>query len=407
MDTGKLSAPTSGADLISPPGPSRRAISIVGGATDGWAVHYRARSMAAQGRDVILLSVGDHDILAGEDVIDAMATSARGGALGYAPTAGTDPLRAAIAQRCVAMTGVGTSPQQVLVTSGGQAALFAAMQATIDPGDSCILIDPFYATFPLTVRAAAGRVVTVGTDAAFGFLPAPDAIAEAMDRNNARAVLINSPNNPTGAVYPQSVLAEIVDVCARRGAWLISDELYDSQVHEGAHVSPRALPGGLDRVIVIGSMSKAHAMTGFRVGWMIGPEALIRRAADMALATTYGVAGFVQDAALFALRRGVGPEQEIAARYRRRRDVALRLLGQGGPLRAHAPAGGMYLMIDVRCVAPDGETFAQRLLDAELVSVLPGETFGAAAAGHVRVALTASDDRLAEALSRMLRFASR
>jgi arginine:pyruvate transaminase len=405
MSDDMMFAPLPGANASRPPEPSRRAISIVGDATDGWGVHYRAREMAAAGRDVILLSVGDHDVLAGEDVIGAMAASAYGGALGYAPTAGTAALRAAIARRSVAMTGAETAPEHVMVTAGGQAALFAAMQATMDPGDACVLIDPFYATFPLTVRAAAGRVVAVGAEARDGFLPRPGAVAEAMDRAGARALLINSPNNPTGAVYPPALMAELLDVCARRGAWLISDELYDSQVFDGAHVSPRALPGGRERVIVIGSMSKSHAMTGFRVGWLIGPDALIRRAADMALAMTYGVAGFAQDAALFALGRGAAPEREIAERYRRRRDLALRALKGSNLLRTHAPAGGMYLMIDVRRVAPDGETFAQRLLDAELVSVLPGETFGAAAAGHVRVALTASDDRLAEALSRMKRFA--
>ncbi|MFN3615954.1 MAG: pyridoxal phosphate-dependent aminotransferase, partial [Rubrimonas sp.] len=293
------------------------------------------------------------------------------------------------------------------VTVGGQAALFAAMQATLDPGDACVVIDPFYATFPLTVRAAAGRVVTVRADAATGFLPRPADVADAMDRSGARVLLINSPNNPTGAVYPAALLAELLDICARRGAWMISDELYDSQVFEGVHISARALPGGRDRVVVIGSMSKSHAMTGFRVGWMIAPERLIRRAADMALAMTYGVAGFAQDAALFALRRGPAPEREIAARYRRRRDLALAALEGCDALAAHRPVGGMYLMIDVRRAAPDAEEFAQRLLDAEKVSVLPGDAFGAAAAGHVRLALTAGEDRLAEGLSRIKRFATR
>ena len=266
-----------------------------------------------------------------------------------------------------------------------------------DPGDRVAMIAPHYATYPGTIRAAGAVPVVAEARPEDGFVPRPEAVAE--HARGAAALLLNSPNNPTGAVYPRAVLEGLADAC--RG-WLISDEVYDTQVWEGAHVSPRALPGLAERTLVVGSMSKGHAMTGSRIGWLVGPEEAIAAAADLATHTTYGVAGFVQDAALHALAMGDEFEMAVVATpFRRRRDLALRALSGRRGVVPHPPRGAMYLMADVRPTGLSGVAFAERLLAERGVAVMPGESFGAAAAGHVRIALTTDDAGLEAALDRL------
>jgi arginine:pyruvate transaminase len=245
----------------------------------------------------------------------------------------------------------------------------------------------------------------VQTRAEDGFLPDAGTIADAARRHGARSLLINSPNNPTGAVYPELTLAAIAEVVRDEDMWLISDEVYDTQIWEGDHLSPRALPSMAERTLVIGSLSKSHAMTGSRVGWIVGPQEAIAHLNNLAIHTTFGVPGFTQEAAVFALEQGAAVETELAAPFRRRRDIALALLGRQNIVR-HAPAqGAMYLMLDIRATGLSGIAFAERLLDEARIAVMPGESFGEAAAGHVRVAMTVDDDSLEAALARLLTFA--
>lgn len=161
-----------------------------------------------------------------------------------------------------------------------------------------------------------------------------------------------------------------------------------------------------ERTLVIGSMSKSHAMTGSRIGWIVGPEAIIGLLTTLSTHTTYGVAGFIQDAASFALEEGPKLEAEIAAPFARRRKIALDLLAQQNRIKAIPPDGAMYMMLDMRATGLSGETFANRLLDEELIAVMPGEIFGQAAAGHIRVALTIPDEAFGKAFERLLTFAN-
>ncbi len=385
---------------------SRRVSGIVEGGSDGWEVYYRARALRAEGRPVINLTVGDHDIKTAPDVIDAMMASARAGNLGYSPVMGAGKLRDAVAARVAARTGVPTARENVIIVPGGQAGLFAAMQTAFDVGEACILIDPWYANFPLTVRAASGVIARAPALAENGFAPDPAAIDAAAAESGARAILVNTPNNPTGAVYSRVALEGIAEICRRRDMWLISDELYDSQIYEGDHVSPRSLPGMAERTLTVGSLSKSHAMTGWRCGWVVGPAEAIALIGDLANATTYGIPGFVMDAAHYALTHGADGEAEVAARYRRRRDVAVAALAGANRVRVAAPAGGRYLMVDIRETGMSGSAFAAALLEAEGVAVMPGESFGAAAAGHLRVALTAPEDALSAAMGKLAGFAA-
>jgi arginine:pyruvate transaminase len=382
---------------------SQRITQINGGGSDGWGVFYKARQMVAEGVPVTELTIGEHDIRTSQDILAAMNASAMSGHTGYAMVPGTDDLRRIVADRIAARTAVPTTMDNILITPGGQAALFATHMAVCNPGDTALFIDPYYATYPSTLRGAGAVPKAIVTSPDTAFQPTRAALAEAA--KGATSLLVNSPNNPTGAVYSMATMTAIAETCITNDLWLISDEVYDTQVWEGEHISPRSLPGMAERTLVVGSMSKSHAMTGSRVGWVCGPSDVISRLIDLAINTTYGVAGFVQDAAHFALGQGVEVEEAVAAPFRRRRALALEALDGQNVVRAVPAQGAMYVMLDIRATGLSGEAFADALLEAELIAVMPGESFGQAAAGHVRVAMTVADEAFTDALKRLVRFA--
>ena len=374
-------------------------------ADDGWGAYYKAIEMQRAGEDVTMLCIGEHDVKTAPFILDAMDASARAGNTGYALARGQQPLRAAVARRVEAATGVPTTDAHVTITTGGQAALFAAVCAATDPGDTAVIVDPHYATYPATICGPGAVLKKVKARPERGFQLDRDDLMAAT--KGARALLINTPNNPTGAVYDAATLAAIREACLENDLWLISDEVYDGQVHEGEHVSPRSLPGMEERTLVIGSLSKSHVMTGFRLGWIIAPPAVIDAIHGLSNATTYGVPGFIQDAATVALTTGDDYEDETAARYRRRRDKAVEALRGANKVSLSPPQGAMYVMLDIRATGLTGNEFALGLLEAEKIAVMPGESFGEAAAGHLRVALTIDDDRMVDALKRLATYAER
>ena len=386
------------------PALSHRITTLNGDGSDGWDVFYRAREMIAEGIPVTELTIGEHDIGTDPSILKAMYESALGGHTGYAIVPGISALRDEVAARVEAQSGVPTRRENVLITPGGQAGLFAAHMAVCEPGDVALFVDPYYATYPGVLRSVGAVPRTVETRSSQGFLPQRDVLEDASE--GAVSLLINTPNNPTGAVYPRDTLEGIAEVVTKRDMWLISDEVYDTQVWDGAHLSPRALPGMAERTLVIGSMSKSHAMTGSRIGWIVGPEDAITCLVDLATNTTYGVPGYIQDAALFGLRTGVSLEAQVAEPFRRRRAIVDRILSSQTVLRMIPAQGAMYVMLDVRATGLNGEEFAFALLDAHQIAVMPGESFGRSAAGHVRVAMTQEDSRFESALRTLCDFAS-
>ncbi len=384
---------------------SRRILGLTGGGSDGWDVFRRARALIGKGERVVELTIGEHDIRTDPAILKAMHEAAMAGHTGYASVPGTPDLRRAVAERVQDRTGIPTGPDNVVITPGGQAALFAAHAAVCDQGDRALFIDPYYATYPGTLRGVGAEAVPVAARAENGFQPRAADIAAAAP--GARSLLVNTPNNPTGVVYTPETLEGIARVCQDHDLWLISDEVYDTQVWRGAHVSPRALPGMEARTLVVGSMSKSHAMTGSRVGWIVGPQDAVAHLINLSTHTTYGVPGFIQDAALFALRQGAALEERVAAPFRRRRAIAERVVAQSNAVRAVPCDGAMYVMLDIRATGLSGEAFANRLLDAERIAVMPGESFGRAAAGHLRIAMTIEDAAFEAALTRLVRFAER
>ncbi len=382
---------------------SKRIRGLTGDEGDGWGVFYRARRMKLAGEPVTELTIGEHDIRTDPSILEAMHDAAKAGHTGYAMVPGVDALRDAVAGRVAERTGVPTTHDNVLITPGGQSALFASHHAVCDEGDIALYCDPYYATYPGTLRGVGAVATAIQTRPEEDFQPqAADIAAVAGD---AVSLLINSPNNPTGVVYSRETMESIAGVCQKHDLWLISDEVYDTQVWEGEHISPRALPDMVERTLVVGSMSKSHAMTGSRVGWVIGPEEVISNLINLATHTTYGVPGYIQDAAVFALGQPE-LEEEVAAPFRRRREIVQRLVAGQNVVKAVPASGAMYVMLDIRATGLSGEDFANRLLDTHMIAVMPGESFGRAAAGHVRVAMTVADDALEAAFATLLDFAN-
>lgn len=383
---------------------SNRNKNLTGGGSDGWDLFNRARDMIAAGIPVVELTIGEHDIRTHPTILKAMNEAAVAGHTGYASVPGTASLRDTVAARITVQSGVPTTRDNVLITPGGQAALFAAHMAVCNPGDMALYLDPYYATYPGTIRAAGAIPKTIQTHASDAFQPRAQDIEDAAI--GAASLLINTPNNPTGVVYNRDTLLGIAKACKRHDLWLLSDEVYDTQVWEGEHLSPRALPGMQDRTLVIGSMSKSHAMTGSRCGWIVGPTEIITNLINLATHTTYGVAGFVQDAANYALNAGCELEAEVAAPFRRRRALAHDIIGAQNTVSMVPAQGAMYIMLDIRATGMTGKAFAYALLNSHHIAVMPGESFGQAAAGHVRVAMTIEDQKFAAALKTLCAFAA-
>lgn len=390
---------------------SHRITHLTPSGSDGWEVFYKARAMIDAGIPVTELNIGEHDIRTDPLILDAMNKAARAGHTGYAIVPGITSLRQTVARRIEDRTGIPTTDRNILITPGGQSALFGTHPATCDEGDAALYIDPYYVTYPGTIRGVGAHPYAIKTRSHDAFKPQPQAIETTIakaraDGKTPRTLLINTPNNPTGTVYDRETLDIIAEACQRHDLWLISDEVYDTQVWDGAHLSPRALPGMAARTLVIGSMSKSHAMTGSRVGWVCGPEEAITHLINLATHTTYGVPGYIQDAAEFAIDQGPELEERIAAPFRRRRAIAETILAAQNAVVPLPSQGAMYQMLDIRATGLSGIDFATQLLDTHHIAVMPGESFGQSAAGHIRVALTIDDTRFAEALKTLCAFAS-
>ena len=388
--------------IVSTTIPSKRIKELSSLSGGAWEVFERSRELIDSGLDIIELSIGEHDTKTDQRVLDAMNRSALDGNTGYAPVKGNDNLRKEIAKRVSYHTKVETSFKNVIITPGGQAALFAAHLAVCDPGDIALYCDPYYATYPGTIKSVNAIPKTVQAMPENNFQLSESAIDAVA--TNAKSLLINSPNNPTGVVYTRQTLRGIAAACKRHNLWLISDEVYDTQVWHADHISPRSLDGMKERTIVIGSMSKSHAMTGSRIGWAIAPEELIEHMISLATHTTYGVPGFIQDAALYGLGLGKKFELEISEPFRRRQKIASQILSTQNILKLIPASGGMYFMLDVRRTGLNGVSFAKSLLEEQHIAVLPGESFGKSASGHIRIAMTVEDKIFVRAIEKIIKF---
>jgi arginine:pyruvate transaminase len=379
---------------------------VAGRGSGAWSVHIEARQRKAAGEDVILLTVGDPDQAPPEAMIEATVAALRARQTGYAPTIGYPALREAIAARHAARTGQPCTADNVALVPGAQGGVYCALQCLAGPGDEVIVLEPIYATYEGVIGAAGARMVTVPLVPERGFHPDLDALAAAITPRT-RVIWINSPHNPTGAVFTAAEMAAIAELCRRHDLWLVSDEVYEDLAFARPHVSAWSLPGMAERAVVVSSLSKSHAVPAFRLGWVIGPPELCRHLANLLLSMTYGSPAFIQAGALAAFTSELAEVAALHADYRTRAAMMSRLLAEAPKCRVVPPEGGMFVLLDIRGTGLSALDFAQGLLDREGVAVLPCDGFGPSAQGHLRIALSAPEPRLKEAGERIVRFAQR
>lgn len=383
---------------------SSRVKRIGGDGARAWEIHYRAIERKRRGDDIVILSVGDPDFDTPPAIVDAAVAGLRSGNTHYNDVIGSPALRKAIAGQHAALSGQETAPEQVAVFSGAQNALFAAALCLLDSGDEVIAPEPMYVTYEALIGASGARLVAVPSPREDDFHFDPAALQAAVN-GNTRAILLNTPNNPTGAVLTRAELEAVAAICREHDLWLISDEVYASLTFEAGHVSPCGLPGMAERTVTVSSLSKSHAMTGWRVGWTVSPVELVGHLENLALCMLYGGPGFAHDGALAALTLDLPEIPAIKAETRARRDLVCDLLSNLPGLECLRPDAGMFVMVDIRESGLSAYDYASRLLDEQAVSVLPADAFGPSARGHVRLGLCSSRETLRTACERIGAFA--
>ncbi len=366
-----------------------------------WRVHERAAEMAHAGCDVIRLTIGEPDIAAPPALIADAGAALAAGRTAYSNGRGEAGLRAALAALYTARRGRDFTPEQVICLPGTQTALFAVMAALVEAGDEVLVGDPMYATYEGVIRATGAGMVPVPLDPARGFcMDAGDLAARVGPRS--RAILLNTPHNPTGAVLTENDIAAIGAVARAHDLWIVVDEVYEDLVFDGVRfVSPLADPALADRVIAVSSISKSHAAPGLRSGWCIGPQAFIEALLPLAEVMLFGNQPFIADATEAAIRRGSEVAAGMRQRYAARAAALANTLESGSGLRVHRPQAGMFAMVDVSATGMSGAAWADDLLAERGVAVMPGTAFGETLESWVRVALTVDDSRLMEAAARM------
>ena len=315
-------------------------------------------------------------------------------------------LLAALATRYSARTGRAITTNQIACLPGTQTALYAVMQTLVGPGDEVLVGDPMYATYEGVIAATGATMVPVPLRPEAGFrMQAADLAARVTGRT--RLILLNTPHNPTGAVLTKADVLAIGAVAQAHDLWILSDEVYEELIFDqGAFASPLDAADLAERSIAVASISKSHAAPGFRSGWCVGPETFIDRLLPVAETMLFGNQPFIADMTALAVSKPSVVAQDMAVRFARRARLIHAML-DGNLLRVHQPDAGMFTVVDIRATGFSGADFAKRLLDQDLVAVMPGESFGAGLNGWLRISLTRPDDEIAEACRRIAAFAVR
>ena len=375
--------------------------------SDKWAVHIEGKRRAALGQDLIFLSIGEPDAAPPAAILDMAAARMRNGRTRYSSGRGEPGVLRALSRHYTERTGRAISINQFQFLPGTQTALFTAMMTLVDVGDEVLMADPYYATYEGVIAAAGGIAVPIRVDPDQGFhLKAAD--LEKAVTPKSRVLLLNTPNNPTGAVFTRGEIARIGQVCEKHNLWIVSDEVYATLTY-GNHVfaSPFDDAGLEKRTVVVSSVSKSHGLPGFRCGWIAASEDFCARALPVSETMLFGSQPFLEDATAFALDNHFPEVEAMKTGYERRARALTAGFKSVRTVSARMPEGGMFVMVDVRRTGLTGDAFARRLLDEENVVTMPGESFGPGGAGHLRVALTVGEDAIREACKRIARLADR
>lgn len=378
------------------------------------AATQKARDLVAQGRDVISLAVGEPDFDTPDNIKKAAIAAIERGETKYPPVAGIAPLREAVCTKFKRENSLDYKPSQVIVGTGGKHILFNAFMATINPGDEVIVSAPYWVSYPEMVSLCGGTPVVVETRMEQGFKLQPQDLERAIT-SKTKWVVLNSPSNPSGAAYGRADMKKITDVLARHPhVWVLSDDIYEHLVYDDFEfVTPAQVePALFDRTLTMNGVSKAYAMTGWRIGYAAGPEKLIKAMEMIQGQQTSGACSIAQWAAVEAL---TGPQDFIASSrnaFLERRNLAVSMLGQAKYLKCPSPEGAFYVFPScaeaIGRKTPQGQKiendqdFVTALLDAEGVATVQGSAFGTAS--NFRVSYATSNHMLEEACARIHRF---
>lgn len=373
---------------------------------EAWLVHEQAMQMKQRGEDVVVLSIGDPDFRTPDPIIDNAVSHMRVGRTHYSPALGEINLRRAVADYETRTSPHPCSEDEVSIFPGVTSAIYSVLSCLLDAGDEIVITDPWYVGYEPILQALDVKVITVAAKPENQFEPQLDDFKSTIS-DATRVVFINTPGNPTGAIINRDTLKDLADYCYEKNIWLVCDEVYSMFTYENPHISLRASAQRLDNVVVIDGLSKSHAMSGWRMGWAVAPVELTDHLGRFAAMSMFGCPQFIQDAAAFALNNDEYYVRDMCAKYQARRDLVCDRLDTMPHLKYLRPQSGMFIMVDVTDLYDDDKTFAQELLDAERVSVLPGSAFGISTSGHVRVSLVQPEDVLIEGCKRLDRFVRR
>ncbi|MGQ0519778.1 MAG: pyridoxal phosphate-dependent aminotransferase [Actinomycetota bacterium] len=374
------------------------------------AIDAKAKALKAAGEDVIGFGAGEPDFPTPAHVVEAAAEACRDPRNHrYSPVAGLPELRRAVADKTRRDTGYEIAPAQVLVTNGGKHAIYNAFATLLDPGDEALLPAPYWTTYPEAVALAGGVPVVVPTDDASGFRATVDQL-EAARTERTKLLVFVSPSNPTGAVYGRDQIEAVGRWAAEHGIWVVTDEIYEHLVYGGAenHSMPVVVPELADTCVVVNGVAKTYAMTGWRVGWVIGPPDVVAAAGNLQSQATSNVANVSQRAALAALTGDLSAVHQMRSVYDRRRRRILGLLRDIPGITCVEPEGAFYAFPSFKEVLGRdiaGRTptttleLAEVILDEARVAVVPGEAFGAP--GYMRLSYALGDDDLVEGVTRI------
>ena len=350
--------------------------------------------------DVCNLGIGEPDFNTEDDIIEAAMTDAKNGYTHYPPISGYFDVKEAVCNYWERHHGMKYSPDEVFMAVGGVQTLWLGLQALIDPGDEVICVEPCFGAYFPQVEWTGGKVVHLSTHEENGFAATPELI-ESVITPKTKAIILCSPNNPTGMVMNKNQMEKIAEVVEKHDLFVFSDEIYDSLIYNGKFISFASIPGMRERTLILGGLSKSHCMTGWRVGYAIGPKDIINILALLASNQTFGISSVGQRAALYALNNHDEKMAERREIFRERLEYVAGRLNSISGITCAKPEGAMYLFPNIKGTGKTSEEFFMSLLKDWNVAVIPGYTFGSSGEGYVRIACTQSMDVLIEGMNRI------
>ncbi len=370
---------------------------------EAWAVHNKALHMQRRGEDVVVLSIGDPDFRTPEPIVDNAVSHMKVGRTHYSPALGELGLRRAVADYETRVSPHPCSIDEVSVFPGVTPGIYAVMSCLLNTGDHVVMVDPMYVGYEPIFNALQVDMQLVNAESRQAFLVDPEAI-EAAVTPETRVIFLNTPGNPTGAIMPRDDLNRLAAFCQQRDIWLVTDEVYSMFTFDKPHISLRTAADSLDNLVVIDGLSKSHAMSGWRMGWVVAPKDLTVHLGDFAAMSQFGCPQFIQDASAFALNNDEYYVKEMRDVYKKRRDLVCEHLLKMPGISFTKPDAGMFIMIDVSDIDKDDTQFARQLLEKEKMSLLPGSAFGHMTNGHVRFSLVQPIEVLEAGCERLDRF---